>query len=214
MYDMKVLLINGGPHPHGCTDRALREVAYALGREGIESEILWLGNAPIAGCIACGACREKGKCFRDDVVTDVAARIEEFDGFVFGSPVHYAACSGALSSFMDRLFYTSSKKMYMKPAAAVVSCRRGGATAAFDEINKYFTISCMPVVGSQYWNQVHGSTAAEAEQDEEGMQTMRTLGANMAYMIKAFALAKEQGLTPPEKEAQIRTNFITYKCTL
>ena len=211
---MKVLLINGGPHKFGCTDRALKEIAGTLEKEGVESEIVWLGNAPIAGCIGCGACKGTGKCFRGDIVNEISERLDEFDGFVFGSPVHYAACSGALSSFMDRLFYTSSKKMYMKPAAAVVSCRRGGATAAFDEINKYFTISCMPVVGSQYWNQVHGSTAAEAEQDAEGMQTMRTLARNMAYMLKAFEAAAEKGITLPEREPQIRTNYITYKCTL
>ena len=211
---MKVLLINGGPHEKGCTNRALLEIKNTLLAEGVESDIVWLGNSPVASCIGCGACKKSGECFRKDIANEVAARLDEYDGYVFGSPVHYAACSGALSSFMDRLFYTSSKKMYMKPAAAVVSCRRGGATAAFDEINKYFTISCMPVVSSQYWNQIHGSTAHEAEQDFEGLQTMRTLARNMAYMIKAFALAKENGIPLPEKEAQIRTNFITYKCTL
>ena len=198
----------------GCTNRALIEIKNTLSAEGVEADIIWLGNSPIASCIGCGACKKTGECFRKDIVNEIAARLDEYDGFVFGSPVHYAACSGALSSFMDRLFYTSSKKMYMKPAAAVVSCRRGGATAAFDEINKYFTISCMPVVGSQYWNQVHGSTAAEAEQDAEGMQTMRTLARNMAYMLKAFEAATEKGITLPEREAQIRTNYITYKCTL
>jgi len=205
---MKVLLINGGPHENGSTNRALTEIAATLKSEGIESDVLWLGNSPIASCIGCGACKKSGECFRKDIVNEAGARLDEYDGYVFGSPVHYAACSGALSSFMDRLFYTSSKKMYMKPAAAVVSCRRGGASAAFDEINKYFTINCMPVVSSQYWNQIHGSDACEAEQDLEGLQTMRTLARNMAYMIKAFALAKENGLALPEREAQVRTNFI------
>ena len=212
---MKVLLINGGPHENGCTNRALEEIRAALKNEDVESDIAWLGNAPIAACIGCGACKKNGgKCFRGDIVNEIAERISDYDGFVFGSPVHYAACSGALSSFMDRLFMCASSKMYMKPAAAVVSCRRGGASAAFDEINKYFTISCMPVVSSQYWNQVHGTTAFEVEQDEEGLQTMRTLGRNMAYVIKAFALAKENGIPVPEKEPQKRTNFITYKCML
>lgn len=207
---VKVLLINGGPHKNGSTNRALTEIANTLKDEGIDSEILWLGNDAISGCIGCGACRKREGCFKEDIVNEVAARLEEFDGFVFGSPVHYAACTGTLSAFMDRLFFSSARKMYMKPAAAVVSCRRGGASAAFDEINKYFTISSMPVVSSQYWNQIHGSDAFEAEQDAEGLQTMRTLARNMAYMIKAFALAKENGLNPPGKvEKLIRTNFIT-----
>ena len=206
---MKVLMINGGPHPNGSTNRALLEIKNTLSEQGIDSEILWLGNDAIAGCIGCGACRKREGCYKEDIVNDVAARLDEFDGFVFGSPVHYAACSGTLSAFMDRLFFSSARKMSMKPAAAVVSCRRGGASAAFDEINKYFTISSMPVVSSQYWNQIHGGNAEDAEQDAEGLQTMRTLARNMAYMIKAFALAKENGLMPPEKtEKLIRTNFI------
>lgn len=206
---MKVLMINGGPHPNGSTNRALLEIKNTLAEQGIDSEILWLGNDAIAGCIGCGACRKREGCYKEDIVNDVAARLDEFDGFIFGSPVHYAACSGTLSAFMDRLFFSSARKMYMKPAAAVVSCRRGGASAAFDEINKYFTISSMPVVSSQYWNQIHGGNADDAEQDAEGLQTMRTLARNMAYMIKAFALAKENGLMPPEKtEKLIRTNFI------
>ena len=205
---MKVLLINGGPHKSGATNRALTAVALTLNAEGIETEIMWLGNDPIASCIGCGACRKTGKCFRGDVVNDFSERAEEFDGFVFGSPVHYAAASGALSSFMDRVFFSSASKLYMKPAAAVVSCRRGGATAAFDEINKYFTINCMPVISSQYWNQIHGGSAEEAEKDAEGLQTMRTLGRNMAFMLKCIEAGKAAGVTVPEKEAPIRTNFI------
>lgn len=205
---MKVLLINGGPHEKGSTARALTEMAVTLKEEGIESEQIWLGNSPIPSCIGCGACRKSGKCFRGDIVNEVSERLGEFDGFVFGSPVHYAAVSGALSSFMDRLFFSSSSKMYMKPACAVVSCRRGGASAAFDEVNKYFAMSCMPIVPSQYWNQIHGANAEEAEKDLEGLQTMRTLARNMAYMIKSFAAAKAAGVLPPLKEAQIRTNFI------
>ena len=206
---MKVLLINGGPHKSGATNRALEEIKATLFEEGIDSEILWLGNDPISGCIGCGACRKTGKCFRGDVVNKFSSLAGEFDGFVFGSPVHYAAASGALSSFMDRAFYSAGSKLYMKPAAAVVSCRRGGASAAFDEINKYFTIACMPVVSSQYWNQVHGGCAEDVERDQEGLQTMRTLARNMAYMLRCFEAGKAAGIALPEKEPQIRTNFIT-----
>lgn len=205
---MKALLINGGPHKSGSTNRALTEIANTLKSEGIESEIFWIGNDPIAGCIGCGACRKSGACFRNDAVNRFSELAGEFDGFIFGSPVHYAAASGALSSFMDRAFYSCSGKLYMKPAAAVVSCRRGGASAAFDEINKYFTIACMPVVSSQYWNQIHGTSAEEAERDAEGLQTMRTLARNMAYMLKCFEAGRAAGINTPEKEAPIKTNFI------
>ena len=205
---MKVLLINGGPHKNGSTNRALEEVAATLEKEGIGTEIFWLGNDAIHGCIGCGVCRKEGECFRNDIVNEIGAKIEEFDGFVFGSPVHYAACTGTLSCFMDRMFFSCGKKVYMKPAAAVVSCRRGGASAAFDEINKYFSISNMPIVPSQYWNQIHGTNAEEASKDEEGLQTMRTLGRNMAYMLKCFAAGKEAGVALPEKEKGVRTNFI------
>lgn len=205
---MKVLLINGGPHRLGATYTALKEISDTLLKEGIESDIKWLGNDPIAGCIGCGACKKGEGCFRKDVVNEIGAILPDYDGFVFGSPVHYAASSGAISSFMDRLFMSSGRKMYMKPAAAVVSCRRGGASAAFDEINKYFTIACMPVVSSQYWNQIHGSNAEEAQKDEEGLQTMRTLARNMAYVIKSFAAARAAGIEPPQKEKVVRTNFI------
>lgn len=208
LYRMKVLLINGGPHKNGATNRALTEIADTLKTEGIDSEIFWLGNEPIASCIGCGACRKTGKCFREDVVNKFSEMADDFDGFIFGSPVHYAAASGALSSFMDRAFFSCSGKLYMKPTAAVVSCRRGGATAAFDEINKYFTISCMPIVSSQYWNQIHGGSAEEAEKDGEGLQTMRTLARNMAYMLKCFEAGKAAGVSVPEKETPIRTSFI------
>ncbi len=205
---MKVLLVNGGPHKNGSTNAALGVIAAELQKYNIETEIYWLGVEPIAGCIGCGSCFKTHKCFRNDKVNELADRLEEFDGFVFGSPVHYAAISGALSSFMDRLFYTSSIKMRGKPAAAVVSCRRGGASAAFDEINKYFTISSMPIVSSQYWNQIHGSNAEEAMQDEEGVQTMRTLGANMAYLIRCIDAGKKAGIEMPARERITRTNFI------
>ncbi len=205
---MKVLLINGGPHKSGVTAEALSEISATLEKEGIGAETIWLGNDPIAGCIGCGVCKKTGSCFRKDIVNIVSERLEEFDGFIFASPVHYAACSGALSSFMDRLFMSSAVKMYLKPAAAVVCCRRGGASAAFDEINKYFTMTCMPVISSQYWNQVHGSNAEQARQDQEGMQTMRTLASNMAYILKCLEAGRNCGILPPVKEEQIRTNFI------
>ncbi len=205
---MKVLLINGSPHKEGATYRALREVEETLKTCGIETKIFWIGNEPIAGCIGCGACVKTGRCFREDSVNKVVDIADEYDGFIFGSAVHYAAATGALSSFMDRLFYGKGKLFWNKPAAAVVSCRRGGASAAFDELNKYFTISSMPVVSSQYWNQVHGQNAMEVEQDLEGLQTMRTLGQNMAYLLKCIELGKKAGIERPQKEAVIRTNFI------
>lgn len=206
---MKVLMVNGSPHKEGCTYTALKEVAGALEKYGIESEIFWVGNGEIAGCIGCGACAKTGEgCFRKAVVNEFVAKAGEADGYIFGSPVHYAAASGALTSFMDRAFYSGGSKMTGKPAAAVVSCRRGGASAAFDQINKYFTINCMPVVGSQYWNQVHGGKAEEVKQDEEGMQTMRTLGNNMAWLLSCIEAGKEKGITFPEREPVIRTNYI------
>lgn len=202
---MKVLLFNSSPHEHGCTYTALREAADALEAEGVETEIMWLGTKPVQGCIACRSCRKTGKCAFDDGVNELAARADEFDGFIFGSPVYYASASGQLCAFMDRLFYSASGKFRGKFAAAVVSCRRGGASAAFDRINKYFTISEMPVVSSRYWNQIHGNTREEALQDAEGLQTMRILGRNMAWLIKSRAAA-EQPL--PEQEPGVSTNFI------
>ena len=206
--EMKVLLVNGSPHKNGCTYTALQEVAGTLEKQGIETEIIWLGVKEIAGCIGCGNCAKSGQCFRDDIVNEFVAKAGEADGYIFGSPVHYAAASGALTSFMDRAFYSGGKAMAGKPAAAIVSCRRGGASAAFDQINKYFTINCMPVVPSQYWNQVHGSNAEEVVKDEEGMQTMRTLGNNMAWILKCIEAGKEKGIAFPEREPVIRTNYI------
>ena len=205
---MKVLLVNGGPHKAGCTYTALREVADTLEKNGVETEIIWLGVGEIAGCIGCGACRKTGACFRGDIGNEFVEKAEGADGYIFGSPVHYAAASGALTSFMDRAFYSGGGKMRGKPAAAVVSCRRGGASATFDQINKYFTINGMPVVPSQYWNQVHGSCAEDVKKDEEGMQTMRTLGNNMAWLLKCIEAGKEKGIVVPEREPAIRTNFI------
>ena len=205
---MKVLLVNGSPHKEGATYTALNEVAQALQENGIETEFMWLGIDPIAGCIGCNSCIKTGKCFRDDIVNEFLDKIDEFDGFVFGSAVHFAASSGALSSFMDRVFYGRGARFAHKPAAAVVSCRRGGATATFDEINKYFTISQMPIVSSQYWNQIHGNNAEEAKQDLEGMQTMRTLGNNMAYLLKCLDAGVKSGVEKPEIEPKVKTNFI------
>ena len=205
---MKVIFVNGGPHKSGCTYTALKEVADTLESQGIETEIYWLGNKPVAGCIGCGACSKTGKCFMDDGVNILAERAKDADGFIFGSPVHFAPATGALTSFMDRLFYSGKGALTGKPAAAVVSCRRGGATAAFDQINKYFTIRSMPIVSSQYWNQVHGNTPDEVRQDAEGLQTMRTLARNMAWMLKCIDAGRKAGITFPEAEPGIATNFI------
>lgn len=205
---MKVLLINGSPHKDGCTFTALNEVAKTLKKNGIETEILYLGVKPIAGCIACGKCSQLGKCFIDDKVNEILARCNEFDGVVIGSSVYYAGPSGQIRAFLDRLFYAGGRRFAGKPGAAVVSCRRGGATAAFDQLNKYFTISSMPIVSSQYWNQVHGAYAEQVLQDEEGLQTMRTLGNNMAWLLKCIQLGKENGITLPEREPPVWTNFV------
>ncbi|MCM1165735.1 MAG: flavodoxin family protein [Lachnospiraceae bacterium] len=205
---MKVILVNGSPHEKGCTYTALLEVEKALNANGIDTEIFQVGNKPIAGCIGCGACSKLGKCFVDDPVNEFVEKARSADGFVFGSPVHYAAASGSITSFMDRAFYSGKKHLQGKPAANIVSCRRGGASAAFDQLNKYFTISNMPIVSSQYWNQVHGNAPEQVLQDEEGLQTMRTLGNNMAWLLKCIAAGKAAGIEFPAPEAPIRTNFI------
>ncbi len=205
---MKILLLNGSPHPHGCTFTALSEVAGALEKNGIETEIFQIGNQPISGCIACGKCRDTGKCVISDGVNDFVEKAKSADGFVFGSPVYYASASGQISSFLDRAFYGKSAIFEGKPGAAVVSCRRAGSTASLDQLNKYFTISGMPVVSSRYWNMVHGNTPEEVVQDKEGMQVMRTLGNNMAWLLKCIELGKAQGVSFPEKEPAQKTNFI------
>lgn len=204
---MKVLLINGSPNAKGCTFTALNEVSTTLQSQGIETEIIHIGNKDIRGCIACGKCKTIGKCVFNDIVNEVAPKLAECDGIVLGSPVYYASPNGTALSFFDRLFYSSPCDKTMKVGASVVSCRRGGNTASFDVLNKYFTISQMPVVSSNYWNQVHGSNAEEVVQDLEGMQTMRTLGQNMAFLIKSINLGKE-AIGLPEKESRIFTNFI------
>lgn len=205
---MKVILVNGSPHENGCTYTALCEVEKALKNNGIKTEIFWVGNKPILGCIGCGACRKLGRCFADDTVNEFVEKAKSADGFIFGSPVHYAAASGAITSFMDRAFYSGGGALRGKPAANIVSCRRGGASATFDQLNKYFTINNMPIVSSQYWNQVHGNTPEQVKQDEEGMQTMRTLGNNMAWLLKCIEAGKAAGIEFPEREEPIRTNFI------
>ncbi len=205
---MKVLLVNGSPHPKGCTFTALSEVATTLEQQGIETKIIHLGAKPISGCLGCAKCFETGKCVINDVVNEFLDMTAEYDGFIFGSPVHYAAASGAITSFMDRTFYGRKGELAFKPAAAIVSCRRGGASAAFDQLNKYFTISNMPVVSSQYWNMVHGTNPEEVKQDIEGLQIMRTLGRNMAWILRSIEAGKASGIPLPEVEPWTPTNFI------
>jgi len=207
---MKVLLINGSPNEKGCTYTALSEVAKELENEGIKTEIFYVGKEPIRGCTSCGNCKKNksGKCvFHDDPVNFALEKAKSVDGFVFGSPVHYAGASGMLTSFLDRFFY-AGKGFDYKPGAAIVSCRRAGATAAFEQLNKYFTISNMPVVSSQYWNMVHGNTPEEVMQDLEGMQIMRTLGKNMAWLLKSIDAGKKAGISLPKIEERVVTNFI------
>lgn len=210
---MKVLLVNGGPHPSGCTNAALSEVAKTLNEEGIETELFWIGNEAIHGCIACMSCAKLLKCVFDDKVNEFALKLDEADGFIFGTPVHYASATGAITSFMDRLFYADSRagknSFYMKPGAIVTSARRAGTTATFDQLNKYFTISQMPIVSSRYWNMVHGAKEEDVLKDEEGLQTMRILGRNMAYILKCQEAASLMGVQLPKLEKTIFTNFIT-----
>jgi multimeric flavodoxin WrbA len=205
---MKTLLINGSPHEKGCTYTALREVQKELEKNGIETELFWIGTKPVAGCIACGRCDELGRCIFQDAVNEAAAKLDGIDALVIGSPVYYASASGQITSFLDRLFYSAGDKLRGKPAAAVVSCRRGGATAAFDQLNKYFSINCMPIVTSQYWNQVHGNTPEQVLQDAEGLQTMRTLAVNMAWLLKSIEAGRKTGIPAPQYETHVATNFI------
>jgi len=205
---MKVLLINGSPHSSGCTFRALCEIEKELKKEGVETEIFQLGFGAVSGCLGCGHCRENKKCVIDDCVNGFAKIAAQADGFIFGSPVHYAAAAGGITAFMDRLFYSAASALEYKPAAAIVSCRRGGASAAFDQLNKYFSINNMPIVSSQYWNMVHGNTPDEVEKDLEGLQVMRVLGKNMAWLLKSIEAGKKAGISYPQKEEKLRTNFI------
>ena len=204
---MKVLLINGSPRKDGNTAIALNEMVKVFEKEGIETEIMNIGHKDIRGCIACGKCRQLGKCVFDDIVADAGEKLAQADGLVVGSPVYYASANGTVTSFMDRLFYSNRSDLRMKVGASVAVARRGGQTTTFDQLNKYFTISGMPVASGQYWNGVHGSLPGEAGQDSEGLQQMRTLAANMAFLMKSIALGKEKyGL--PEREAPERMNFI------
>lgn len=205
---MNVLLINGSPHQAGCTYTALKEVADTLEQQEIGTRWLQVGVQPVAGCIACNQCQTNGRCFRDDKVNALLAMLPELDGIVIGSPVYYAGASGQLTAFLDRAFYAGSGRFDGKLGAAVVSCRRGGASAAFDQLNRYFTMNNMPVVASQYWNQVHGFTPEDVRQDLEGLQTMRTLGNNMAWLLKCIELGRQQGVTFPSPEPKILTNFV------
>ncbi len=211
---MKVLLVNGSPHKQGCTYTALCEVEKTLKEEGIETEIFWIGNKPLSGCIACGSCKKIGKCIFDDSVNEFVEKAKEADGFIFGSPVHYAGATGAITSFMDRVFYSASQsgkadRFLFKPAAAVSSARRAGTTSTYDQLNKYFGITQMPIISSRYWNMVHGSTPDDVKKDEEGMQIMRILGRNMAYYLKCIEAGKKNGIRLPKQEEKINfTNFI------
>lgn len=204
---MKVLLVNGSPHANGSTYTALHEMEQIFWENGIETEMLHVGNQDIRGCIACGSCYKTGTCVFDDLVNEAAKKFEACDGIVVGSPVYYASANATLIAFLDRLFYSTRYDKAMKVGASVVSARRGGLSSTFDELNKYFTISGMPVASGQYWNSIHGNNAAEAVQDLEGLQIMRTLARNMSFLIKSIQLGKEAfGL--PEKEARVGTNFI------
>jgi len=210
---MKVLLVNGSPHVKGCTYTALMEVAQTLGEAGIETEIFYIGTKPLSGCIACGKCAELKRCVFNDRVNDFLDLAKDADGFVFGSPVHYASAGGSMTSFMDRVFYTdlcsNSRSFYLKPAAAVISARRAGTTATFDQLNKYFTLSEMPVISSRYWNMVHGTSPEDVMKDLEGLQIMRVLGRNMAWFLKCKEAGMNAGVPfPKQEEERIRTNFI------
>lgn len=207
---MKVLLFNGSPRGEGCTYTALSQISEVLQAEGIETEIFSVGKKPVLGCIGCGACRKAGKCVfgGDDGVNLFVEKARQSDGFIFGAPVHYASIAGAASSFLDRCFYSGSDAFAHKPGAAVVSCRRAGSTASLDQLAKYFTINQMPVVSSRYWNMVHGNSPEEVRQDLEGMQIMRYLGRNMAWLLKSIEAGRKAGLELPQEETRVSTNFI------
>ncbi len=209
---MKVILVNGSPNEKGCTNRALFEVSDALNKEGIETQQFWVGKKPLSGCTACMNCMVNKKCIFDDSVNEFLKIASNFDGFVFGTPVHWAAASGALTSFLDRVFYadfcSGNNSFYLKPGATVISARRAGTTATFDQINKYFGLMQMPIIASQYWNMVHGTTPQEVEKDLEGLQTMRVLAKNMAYFLKCKEAAEKAGIPLPKQEERVFTNFV------
>ena len=208
---MKVLLVNGSPNEKGCTYTGLMEIAETLQQEGVDTELFYVGKRPISGCIACYTCRNKntGRCAISDRVNECLEAAQGADGFIFGTPVHFAAAGGAITSFMDRLFFSASDEVfYLKPAAAIVSARRGGTTSAFDQLNKYFTIREMPVISSRYWNMIHGRTAEEVKQDVEGLQTLRILARNMAWFLRCKAAGVQANVALPQREKPLRTNFI------
>ncbi len=206
---MKVLLINGSPHEKGCTYTALHEIETVLNEENIKTEIFNIGTEPIQGCTACRHCKTGTcRCVFDDLVNIALDKMDESDGLIMGSPVYYAGINGALSAFLDRLFFAGSSRFRLKPAACVVSARRAGTTAALDRLSKYALISNMPLIPSHYWNMVHGNTPDEVKQDLEGLQTMRIIGRNMAWMLKCIEAGKEKGILLPEPEKKIMTNFI------
>ena len=205
---MKVILVNGSPHEHGTTWAGLDEIERTLQAEGIETEVFWIGNKAIGGCIGCGGCEATGRCVFGGVVNEFLDKAEKADGFVFGAPVHYAGPNGNMKSFMDRVFYAGSSSFRLKPGACVAACRRAGVVTTMDDLNKYLTISEMPVVSSTYWNMVFGFTAEEAKQDAEGMRTMRNIGHNMAYLLKCMEAAEKAGVERPAGEPGVWTHFI------
>ena len=204
----KILLLNGSPHEHGCSYTALNEVASVLNKNGVETEIMWVGTKAINGCIDCGKCSETGRCIFNDLVNQIIDRLDEFDSIVVGSPVYYGGASAQVCCVLDRLCFCASPRLKGKLAAAVVSCRRGGASAAFDRLNKYFLMNNMTVVPSQYWNQVHGFTPDDVRKDEEGLQTMRTLATNMVWLLQSIEAGKKAGVVLPEYEERMWTHFI------
>lgn len=205
---MKVLLVNGSPHEHGCTDAALQIVANTLAEQGIESQIFWAGAQPVGGCVGCGACRKVGHCVFDGPVNDLLAAAADADGFVFGSPVHYAGISGNMKSLMDRAFYAGSALFRYKPAGILVSARRAGTTAALDQLAKYPTFGQMPLVSSCYWTMVHGQNAEQVAQDAEGCAILQQLGRNMAWLMQCLQAGARNGVALPEYPARPMTNFV------
>lgn len=204
----KVILINGSPNQQGCTYTGLREVEEALKKHGIDTEIVWIGAEPIAGCNGCRACAHTGKCRHDDKVNYILDMLDDIDGIVVGSPVYYAGASGQITAFLDRLFWSAGSRMAGKVGAAIASCRRAGSTATLDQLYKYFAIAAMPIATSQYWTMIHGQTPDEVKQDLEGMQVLRFLGENMAWLMASIKAGKEAGVPAPVREERVRTNFI------
>ena len=209
---MKVLLVNGSPHKEGCTYTALAEVGNALNQSGIDTDVFWIGSKPLSGCIACKSCIQKNRCVFDDAVNDFLELARDYDGFIFGTPVHWAGASGAITSFLDRVFYADlnggGNRFLLKPAAVVMSARRAGTTATWDQVNKYFGLMQMPIITSRYWNMVHGAKPEDVKQDAEGLQTLRVLGRNMAWFLKCKEAGEKAGIQLPEQEPMTFTNFI------